>query len=140
MVGIIRREPLGELFDDFFRGFLVRPVGYEENAERGIRLDVTEQPGTYRVQAELPGAKKEDIQVQIDGDQVTIGAEVRGESDSKEGERFVHKERYFGKYSRSFRLNQEIDQERAVAKFDNGVLELTLPKKTAAPAGRLNIQ
>jgi HSP20 family protein len=141
MVGIIRREPLGDLFDDFLKGFFVRPVGYETGeALRGIRLDVSEQDKGYRVLAELPGVKKEDIQVSVEGDQVSISAEVRSERDAKEGERVLHTERYYGKVSRSFRLGQEVDREHVEAKFNNGVLELNLPKKAAQTARQITIQ
>lgn len=141
MVGVIRREPLGDLFDDFLKGFFVRPVGYETGeAVRPIRLEVSEQEKGYRVLAELPGAKKEDIQVSVEGDMVSIGAEVRSERDAKEGERVVHSERYYGKVSRSFRLGQEVDREHVEAKFNNGVLELNLPKKAAQLARQITIQ
>jgi HSP20 family protein len=141
MVGIIRREPFGDVFDDFFRGFLVKPLAYEQpEGARGMRLDVTEQSGAYSVLAELPGAKKEDIQVQINGDQVSISAEVRGEREEKEGKRVVHSERYYGKLARSFQLGQDIDEAKVQARFTDGILELTLPKKAAATSRQITIQ
>lgn len=141
MVGIIRNERSGDVFDDFFRGFFVKPVAYEQSEVlRGIRLDVTEQAGAYTVNAELPGAKKEDIQVRIEGDEVSISAEVRGERDEKDGKRLVHSERYYGKLARSFRLSQDIDEAKVQAKFTDGVLELVLPKKAAASSRQITIQ
>ena len=141
MVGIIRNERSGDVFDDFLRGFFVKPVAYEQaEALRGMRLDVTEQSGAYTVYAELPGAKKEDIQVQINGDEISISAEVRSQRDEKDGKRLVHSERYYGKLARSFRLGQDIDQAGAQAKFADGVLELTLPKKAAASSRQVTIQ
>jgi HSP20 family protein len=71
---------------------------------------------------------------------VTIGAEVKQEKDVKEGERLVHGERYFGKVSRSFRLGYEIDQAGAQAKYNDGVLELVLPKKQSAASKQIAIQ
>jgi HSP20 family protein len=141
MASIVRYDPFGELLDDFFKGFVVRPVASElgEPVQR-MKIDVTEQNGDYKVLAELPGVKKEDIQINIDGDQVSITAETRSERDTKDGERVLHSERYFGKVSRAFRLGQEIDESRAGAKFNDGVLELTLPKKPSTAAKTLTIQ
>ena len=139
MVGIIRNERSGDVFDDFFRGFFVKPVAYEQSL-RGIRLDVTEQAGAYTVNAELPGARKEDIQVRIEGDEVSISAEVRGGRDEKDDKRLVHSERYYGKLARSFRLSQDIDEAKVQAKFTDGVLELVLPKKAAATSRQITIQ
>jgi len=103
-------------------------------------IDLFEDEKDLVVKAELPGVKKEDIQVSVDGDQVSIGAEVRSERDAKEGERVLHTERYYGKVSRSFRLGQEVDREHVEAKFNNGVLELNLPKKAAQTARQITIQ
>lgn len=127
-------------FDDLFRGFFVRPVemGNQPQAP-SIKMDVKEEGDTYKVHAELPGVKKEDIHVTIDGGQVSITAEVKQEKEVKEGERVLRSERYFGKVSRSFQLAQDIDDGRAVAKFSDGVLELTLPKRAATASKRLTI-
>ena len=104
-----------------------------------IRVDVKEADGAYTVQAEMPGVKKEDIHVQIDGNRVSISAEVKRESEKKEGERVLRTERYYGSVARTFSLGSEMDESKAIAKFDNGVLTLTLPKKTAPASKRLTI-
>jgi HSP20 family protein len=123
------------------KGFLVRPIVAEGAATAPrIRLEVSEQAEAFKVLAEVPGVKKDEIQVTIDGDQVTVSAEVRKEKDVKEGERVVHSERYYGKVSRAFRLGTDIDESRAQAKYNDGVLELVLPKKTTAAARKLTIQ
>src|SRR3954463_9110242 len=149
MLNITRYDPIADVFDDLFKGFLVQPVagnnnGYERRdaAEqvRRARIDVTEQNGEYKVLAELPGVKKEDIKVQIEGDQLSISAESKVEREAKEGERVIHSERYYGKFARAFRLAQEVDESKVVARFENGVLELTLPKKEAAAAKQITIQ
>jgi HSP20 family protein len=141
MANITRYDPLGDMVDDFFRGFLVRPVAVEGQVPvRRMKVDVAEQNGDYKVVAELPGVKKEDIKVNIDGDQVSISAETRVAKDAKDGERVLHSERYVGKVSRAFRLADEIDESRASAKYSDGVLELTLPKKAATAAKQLAIQ
>jgi HSP20 family protein len=144
MANISRYDPFGELVEDMLKGFFVRPVvgGADGATASGgrLRVEVTEQPEAFKVFAEVPGVKKDEIQVTIDGDQVAISAEVRREKDAKEGERVLHSERYYGKVSRAFRLGQDIDQSQASAKYTDGVLELTLPKKQTASARQLSIQ
>ena len=137
MANIVRRDP----FDDFFRGVFLRPldVGQPSDAPT-VKVDVKEQDNAYVVHAELPGIKKEDIHVNVDGAVLSISAERKQEKEIKEGERVLRTERHFGKVSRSFQLAQDIDDGQAVAKFSDGVLELTLPKKAATQAKRLSIQ
>lgn len=137
MANITRLDPL----DDLFRGFFVRPVDFNGTPAQPptIKMDVKEQGNDYLVLAELPGAKKQDIHVIVDGNQVSISAEIKQEKDVREGDRILRSERYFGKVARSFQLGQEIDDSNAVAKFNDGILELTLPKRTASPNKRLNI-
>lgn len=141
MANVTRYDPFGDLFDDLMKGFLVRPIATEGGAAAPrMKLEVSEQAEAFKVLAEVPGVKKDEIQVTIDGDQVTISAEVRKEKDVKEGERVVHSERYYGKVSRSFRLGYDLDESKAQAKYTDGVLELVLPKKTTAAARKLTIQ
>lgn len=138
MVSITRYDPVGDLLDDFLKGFLVRPAGFSSAPARGIKIDVAEQNGEYKVLAELPGVKKDDIKVAVDGDQVSISAETRVEGE--DGERVLHSERSFGRVSRAFRLGQELDEARVTAKYADGVLELILPKKATAAARQITIQ
>ncbi|HVJ10819.1 MAG TPA: Hsp20/alpha crystallin family protein [Burkholderiales bacterium] len=142
MATITRFDPFNELVDDLFKGFLVRPVAYANNGEAlpRVKVDVAEKNGAYTVVAELPGVKKEDIQVTIDGAEVTLAAEVKREKEVADDERVLHAERTFGKVSRSFSLPQEVDEAKAEAKFRDGVLELTLPKKAAAARKQVTIQ
>lgn len=142
MANISRYDPFGDVFDDLLKGFFVRPMTYEGQpaAPGRIRIDVSEKDGAYVVYAEIPGVKKEDIQVNIDGDQVSISAEARGEKEAKEDERVLHRERYYGKVARAFRLGTDIDQAGANAKYADGVLELTLPKKADVAGRQLTIQ
>lgn len=136
MSNLTRYDPL----DDFFRGFLVRPVEYGSGSEApSIKVDVKEQNKQFVIHAELPGVKKEDIHVHVDGSVVSISAERHQEKEVKEGERVLRTERSFGKVSRSFQLGSELDEGAANAKFSDGVLELTLPKKAAAQARRITI-
>lgn len=137
MSNLTRRDPL----DDFFRGFFVRPVEFGGETEAPtVRIDVKEQGDNYLVHADLPGMKKEDIHVHIDGPVVSISAERRQEKEVKDGERVLRTERYVGKVTRSFQLGQDVDEGRAAAKYADGVLELTLPKKAANQSKRLAIQ
>jgi HSP20 family protein len=133
---------VGDLVDDFFKGFLVRPLAFEGGREAlpRMRVDVAERNGAYTVTAELPGVKKEDIQITVDGAQVTLAAEVKREKEASQDERVLHTERVYGKVSRSFTLPQELDEAKAEAKFTDGVLELTLPKKAAAQRKQISIQ
>jgi HSP20 family protein len=142
MATITRFDPFNELVDDLFKGFLVRPVAYANNGEAlpRVKVDVAEKNGAYTVVAELPGVKKEDIQVTIDGAEVTLAAEVKREKEVADDERVLHAERTFGKVLRSFSLPQEVDEAKAEAKFRDGVLELTLPKKAAAARKQVTIQ
>ncbi len=136
MANITRYDPFSELArfepfsDDFFRGFALRPFFRGNEIEPQMRLDVKEDDKAYKVKADIPGVKKEDIKVSVDGNVVSINAEVKQEKEEKEGERVVRSERYYGSVSRSFTLGQEVDQGGAQAKYADGVLELTLPKKT----------
>ena len=143
MANITQYDPFHDVVDDLFRGFFVRPVSYDTRGAletSRLKVDVTEKNGAYQVTADLPGVKKEDIQVAIDGAQVTLTAEIKREKEVTEGERVLHTERSFGKVTRSFSLPQELDEERAEAKFRDGVLQLTLPKKAAAARKAITIQ
>lgn len=139
MVNLIRYNPADEAFDDLFRGFLMRPVRMDGVPDIQIKLDVTEDDKNYSVHAEMPGVKKDDIHVTIDGNQVAISAEVKNEKEMKEGEKVLRSERYYGKVSRAFTVAQDVDEESSSAKYNDGVLELTLRKKAAAASKRLTI-
>lgn len=141
MANIARWDPFEDLFKDF-GGLLLRPVqvGGQTVEAPTIRVDVKEDNEGYKVHAELPGVKKEDIAVDIDGATVSISAEKKQSSEQKDGERVLRSERYYGKVSRSFQLASDIDEARASAKFTDGVLELVLPKKVAAPTRKLTVQ
>ena len=130
--------PFAEVFPELFRGILTPTRGSAPQA-LDIRIDVKENATDYVVQAELPGVARDDIHVQIDGNRVSISAEVKRESEQKEGDRVLRSERYFGSLARSFSLANDIDDARSVARFENGVLPLTLPKKTAVGARKLQI-
>ena len=132
---------LEELFRDVAPGFFVRPLhGDPLPTASQIRLDVSESAAAYTVHAEIPGVAKEDIQVSIDGSVVTLAAEIKQHDSETKDNKVLRSERYYGSVSRSFQLPVEIDQANAKAKYDNGVLTLTLPKKQASGAQRLAIE
>ena len=132
-------HPLAEAaIDDLFRGYF-RPVR-SERAAVSIKFDVTEKDGAYVVHAEIPGVTKDDIQVSIEVNQVTISADVKRETAKKDGERVLHSERHTGSAFRSFTLPAELDEAASTAKYENGVLELTLAKKAAVAGRKLTIQ
>jgi len=130
----------GSLFDDFFKdiapGFYVRPLhGDSLPAPSQIKVDVKETEGGYTVQAEVPG-----IHVSVEGNVVSLRAEVRQLDQKTEGEKVLRSERYYGSVARSFQLPADIDAAQAKAKYDNGILTLTLPKKLNNSSQRLNIE
>lgn len=139
MANLTRYNPVDDAFDDLFRGFFMRPVRMEGVPEMQIKMDVKEDDKAYTVHAEIPGVKKDDIHVTIEGDHVAISAEVKNEKEVKDGEKVLRSERYYGKVSRAFTLGQDVDEETAQAKYSDGVLELTLPKKAVAKSKRLAI-
>ena len=133
------------LFDDFFKefapGFFIKPLhGDPLPSAARIRVDVKESDAGYVVQAEVPGVSKDEIQVSIDGGVVTLRAEIKQQDSQSSGEKVLRSERYYGAVARSFQLPAEIDQAQAKAKYDNGVLTLTLPKKLPSAAQRLAIE
>ena len=135
----------GGLFDEFFRdmspSFLVRPLhGDPLPSPAQIKVDVKENDKAYTVQAEVPGVSKDEIHVSLDGNVVTLRAEVKQEDRQGSDEKVLRSERYYGAVSRSFQLPMDIDQAQAKAKYDNGVLTLTLPKKLANGSQRLTIE
>jgi HSP20 family protein len=140
MYNITRFRPTSDALDDIYRGFFMQPVRFEGQQDVQIKMDVSEDDKAYIVHADIPGVKKDDIHVAIEGNQVSISAEVKNEKEVKEGEKLLRSERYYGSVARAFSLAQDVDEEGAQAKYTDGVLELTLPKKVAASAKKLVIQ
>jgi len=135
----------GSLFDEFFKdfapGFYVRPLhGDGLPTPSQIKVDVKEDDTAYTLHAEVPGVPKDDIHVSVDGNVVSLRAEVRQHDEKKDGEKVLRSERYFGAVARSFQLPMELDVAQAKARYDNGVLTLTLPKKQESSAQRLAIE
>lgn len=138
--------PRGSLFDDIFRdvsspGFFIKPLHGEALPNpAAIKIDVKESDGAYTVSAEIPGVKKEDIQVAVEGGLVTVSAEVKQEDVQKKDDKLLRSERYYGSVARSISLPQDVESAQAKAKYDNGILTLTLPKKQGSGGQRLRIE
>jgi HSP20 family protein len=119
---------------------MLRPWRWE--AEEGtpqIKLEVSEHDDSYLIKAEIPGVRKEDINVQVEGSQVTISAEVKQDKEEKKNGRVLRSERRYGFASRSFTLANALDDAKSEARYDNGVLTLKLPKKPGKSGKRLEI-
>jgi HSP20 family protein len=147
MANITTTDPFVELarfdpfldFDDLFGSRRLNALLRPMPEQPAIKLDVTESAESYRVKADIPGVRKEDIRVSVNANAVTISAEMKQEKEEKKGETVLRSERCYGKQSRSFTLRQEIEAGKAEAKYADGVLELNLPKKSATPVKELAI-
>ena len=131
----------GDNFETALRRFL-SPAAFEGEAPQlKMRIDVTENDQGYKVKADIPGVKKEDINVRIDGNVVQIDAKTQSEKETRgEGDKVLRSERYYGTISRTFSLAQDIDESKVQAKYADGVLNLDLPKKAPADARKITIQ
>ena len=132
-------------FNDNFDAALRRvfsPTVFEnEPPALKMRVDVTENDKGYTVKADIPGVKKEDINVRIDGNLVQIDAETRSEKETKgNGDKVLRSERYYGTISRTFSLASEVDEAGVQARYADGVLTLELPKKAAPSSRKITIQ
>jgi HSP20 family protein len=147
MSNIVRSDPFQELarFDPFRELEMFAPWNrfrrwvQELPGEPLMKLDVVEGDKAFTVKADLPGVKKEDIAIEVEGNQVSITAETKREVEEKKGDNVLHSERYYGRQSRSFILSTDIDRDAVEAKFADGVLELTLPKAAGATPKRITI-
>ena len=144
MSNIVRRDPfaIDDMLDDLFKGYWVRPMRLlgDQPEMQMIKMDVKEGDKDYTVHAELPGVAKDDIHVTVEGNTLAVSAEVRKNAEEKEGDKVLRSERYYGKVYRSLVLGQDVDETQSHAKFDNGVLELVLPKKALTSARKLAIE
>jgi HSP20 family protein len=139
MANITRYDPFEDFFKDFGKGFWMRPVAFPAETEVKMKIDVKEDEKSFTVKADIPGVKKEDIQIDIDDDRISLRAEVKQEKEEKKGEKVVYSERSYGMASRSFTLPVEVDAKTAKAEYKDGVLNLTLPKKSNGSAKRVTV-
>lgn len=137
---IARPYGLDDFSPDIFRR-MARPFGFESPIAGEIKIDVTENDKDYEVRAEIPGAKKEDIRISVDGNFVSISAEAKKEKEEKtKAGRLLVRETSYGAVSRGFSLGSEIDDKGVVAKLEDGILKLTLPKREGAKTRRIEVQ
>lgn len=146
-----RGDAFGSLFEDFFGDWLNRNANANAPVAQGqsggaiapvlrARMDVVDKGETFEVKVDLPGVKRDDIHVTIEGPRVSISAESKSESETKDKQgRVLHAERYAARYARSFELPVEVNEAGAKARFEDGVLTLALPKKAAVVGKRLAI-
>ena len=134
-------RPWTREFDSLFEGFL-RPTRWmEESASEGLipALDVVERDHEFIVRAEMPGVKKDEIEVSLENGVLTIGAETNSQSEEKDGDRVIRQERRYGKYVRSLRIGKDIDDKKVKAAYKDGILELTLPKAETVKPKKINV-
>ena len=139
MANLTRYNPFEDLFGDLGKGFWVKPLAYPAGSEMSMKVDVTEDDKGYTVHADIPGVKKEDIQVDVDGNVVSLRAESKQEKEEKQGEKTIYSERQYGMVSRSFSLPTEVDEKGAKAEYKDGVLNLVLPKKANGGGKRVSV-
>lgn len=145
---LTRFDPFNELarfdpfrnMDDLFREFSIMPSLRGIEPEPRIRLDVEEADNAYMVKADLPGVKKEDIKIAVEGNRVSISAECKREKEEKDNGNVVRSERYFGQQHRSFTLPAEVDDSKAEASYSDGVLTLNLPKRAGTGSKQIQVQ
>jgi HSP20 family protein len=125
--------------EDVVRGFMRRPFFYDSQMPE-IRMDVREDDEAYVIHAEIPGAKKDDVKIDVDDNYVSIAAQLGNQVERKNGGRWICTERYAGSVSRSMSLAHDVDPAKANASYENGVLALTLPKKARSSAKSVPIR
>jgi len=133
-----RLDPLRRI-DDFFSGFPMFP-GWGADAAARISIDVSEDEKTYQVDADIPGASKENIKVAIEGKQVSIDAQTESHAEENGKSGMLCRERCYGHQTRSFVLSHEVDESKAEAKYANGVLHLSLPKRAGGSSKQISVR
>lgn len=139
MANITRFSPFEDRVNEFTRGYFVKPLGFPAHSELQIKLDVKEDDKAYNIRAEIPGVKKEDIHVDVEGSHVSLRAEVKQSKEEKKEEKVVYSECSYGMVSRDFELPSDVDPQGAKAQYKDGVLSLTLPKKAGAATRRISV-
>lgn len=133
-------DDFDSLFDDFWRPARTRRAGNVNGGAFTPALDVTENEEEYRVRADLPGVKKDDLDISIQDGVLTINAETKYEDEQKEKGRLIRQERRYGKFVRSMRLGDTVDVDKVRADYRDGVLNLVLPKAEQIRPKRIDVQ
>lgn len=147
MTALTRFDPRKDLMPDsmpeFVRSFMRMADWPVRAAADDMKLDVSENDKEYLIKAEIPGARKEDISISVDGNYVTLSAEVKEEKKETRkhnGERTLLQEMRYGNVTRGFTLPHDVDDKSADAKYENGVLSLTLPKRAPTTSKAITIK
>jgi len=135
----VSRGLFDELFRDVNPGYFIKPL-HGDALPTQIKVDIKENPSEFIVQAEIPGAGKENIHVNIDGNVISIRAQISQVDSESKDDKLLRSERYYGEVSRSFQLPVDIDEAASKARYDNGVLTLNLTKKLRQAGQRMNIE
>ena len=120
------------LFDDFFDGFFAEPARKAPERKRFdlMRTDIKELDNAFELDIDMPGCKKEDVKAQISDGYLIISASTKSENEEKdEQDKFIRRERYSGSMSRRYYVGDQIQQDDIKAKFEDGILKLTIPKE-----------
>ncbi len=136
-------DQFGRMVESMFEDMLspLMPFGRSELDNLIMpRLSIAENDQSFDVEAELPGVNKDDVKITVENRRVTIEAEEMREAEEKEGQKTLYSERSIRRYARTFTLPTEVDDEKAQAKLENGVLRLNLPKKESSQAKKLTVQ
>ncbi len=125
------------LIEDFFDDFAYPSRGvarYNTPTTNVMRTDIKENESGYELSIDLPGYKKEDVKAELKDGYLTISAESKQEKDQKDSKgKYIRRERYYGTCSRSFYVGEDLDQNDISAKFEDGILKLSVPKKEPQP-------
>lgn len=140
MANISLFDPMTTPINKLFQNLWLKPTLLGDEERLDIKLDLSEDDKNYIVRAEIPGVIKEDIKIDVDGNRVSISAEAKSFKEERKNERVIHSERYEGKVFRSFTLDSAINESAAQASYNDGILEMTLPKIGNGKAKRLTIQ
>ena len=128
-----------EPFDDLIRNFAMRTGFGDAEPAPEMKLDVSEEDKAFIVRAEIPGVTKEDIEISVEGPQVSLSAEVKRDKSWHDKEKALYTERYYGKVYRSFTLPHEVDPGKCDARYEGGVLTLKLPKRANGASKRITV-
>ena len=133
-------DPMSTQMSKLLQSFGLRPTLLDDDSRLQMKIDLSEDEKSYVVRADIPGVKKEDIHVEVDGNRVSISAEVKSEKEQRKGETVIHTERYEGKVFRSFALAGNVDESAVEASYKDGLLQLKLPKLAGGKSRRISIQ
>lgn len=134
-------DSFGDSLESAMRRFFSPAILDTEKTSLQMRIDVDEEADAYTVKADIPGVKKEDINIRVDGNIVRIEAEMNREKETKgNGGKVVCSERYWGDVSRTFSLAHDVDESKTTANYRDGVLTMKLPKKAGASSGKIAVQ